>query len=74
MLQYPVRYSITEPRPSPRSDPHGDADPVLGGKKNQKKFFRLSEPQDEFFPIIKVNPQFIIKGFSSNTTLIQKIY
>ena len=43
MLQYPVRYSITEPRPSPRSDPHGDADPVLGGKKNQKKFFSKSD-------------------------------
>ena len=30
-------------------------------------------PQVAFFPIIKVSPQFFIKGFSSNTPLIQII-
>ena len=32
------------------------------------------QPDVSFFPLIKVNPQFFIKGISSNTPLIQRIY
>ena len=37
----------------------------------KKKFCR---PQVAFFPIIKVIPQFFIRGISSNTPLIQRMY
>ena len=45
----------------------------LRKKMKRKMHKQICRPQVEFFPIIKVSPQFLIKGFSSNTTLIQII-
>ena len=39
----------------------------LRKKMKRKMHKQICRPQVEFFPIIKVSPQFLIKGFSSNT-------